>query len=135
MIIVVGFLVGDRAPIVVRFSVIVIFVIVAGHVEWSGRSEQGGRSTRLCCNVIVEGGRWISVLCGASRLLEAVSHVGSGFQSGVSMLCWQSRCRWPVFDRLCGGERTHSHHQDGGGLGPPRAGIGSGAGMRRSDVV
>ena len=23
------------------------------------------------------------------------------------------------FDRLCGGERTHSHHQDGGGLGPP----------------
>jgi len=43
--------------------------------------------------------------------------------------------RWLVFDGLRGGERTHSHHQDGGGLGPPRAGIGSGAGMRWSDVV
>ena len=100
IVVVARFLVSDRAPIVVGFSVIVIFVIVAGHVEWSGRLEQGGKSTQLHCNVIVEGGsrllRAVSrvlhsasrllgvvshVLYGASRLLRAVSRIGSGFQA------------------------------------------------------
>jgi len=99
--------------------------------------------------VIVEGGRWISratrcvspfeggVSCSTRCVspMRAVSRTGNGFQSGVSMVCWQDRCGLPVFDGLRGGERTHSHHQDGGGVEPPRAGIGSGVGMRQYDVV
>ena len=120
MIVVVRFLVSDRAPIVVRFSIVVVFIIVAGYIKWS---ERGGHSTQLRHSVMVEGGRWkmedgsrvlrgasrllgavSHVLHGASRLLRAVSRVGNGFQSGVSMVCWQNWCRWLVFDGLCGGE-------------------------------
>ena len=92
MVIVVGFLVSDRAPIVVGFSIIVIFVIVAGHVEWSERLEQGGHSMWLHCNVIVEGGRWI--LCA----MWCVSPFGGGvscstqcilpFEGGVLLWKW-----------------------------------------------